>query len=71
MGEGALDKPDPEGPSPHVAVVDMKLGKYSATSRISITTGGLLAVATLVGVILAGTAGIVWTATGPARRRAD
>lgn len=67
MDDGALDKPDRKAPS-HVAVFDTKLGKFSATSRISITTGGLLAVSTLVGVILAGTAGIVWTATGPARR---
>lgn len=55
----------------HVAEFDVKLGAFTATSRLSITSGGLLAVAGLVGVILGGTAGIVWVATGPARRRAE
>jgi hypothetical protein len=70
MADGAVDKADLKA-SKHVADFDIKIGKIHATSRLSITTNGLLAVATLVGVILSGTAGIVWTATGPARRRAE
>lgn len=54
----------------HVAEFDVKLGAFSAKTRLSITSVGLLAVAGLVGAILGGTAGIVWVATGPARRRA-
>lgn len=66
-----LTGPRPSAPSPHVAEAEVKLGRFSASSRLSITTGGLLAVGVLVGVILSGTAGIVWVATGAARRRAE
>lgn len=55
----------------HVAKVDVRLGSMTMHSKLAISTGGLLAVSALVGVILAGTAGIVWVATGPARRRAE
>jgi hypothetical protein len=55
----------------HSAETEVKLGRFSATSRLSLTTGGLLAVTGLVGVILSGTAAIVWVATAPARRRAE
>jgi hypothetical protein len=69
-----IDRPpsrDPlEPPRRHRAEADVKLGGFSATAKIDIGTSGLLAVGGLVGVILGGTAAIVWAATGPARRRA-
>jgi hypothetical protein len=54
----------------HVAVFDAHFGSVKLKSRLSVSTGGLLAISALVGVILAGTAGIVWVATAPARQRA-
>lgn len=60
-----LDKP-----RRHVAEAKVRIGAFKASSRAEIGTDGLLAVTALVGVILLGTAGIVWAATSPARRRA-
>ncbi|RYG39019.1 MAG: hypothetical protein EON93_00890 [Burkholderiales bacterium] len=60
----------PTNPAQHVAKVEVKLGRFSASSRLAITSGGIMAVSGLVGVILGGTTAIVWVATGPARRRA-
>jgi hypothetical protein len=53
-----------------VAEAKVRIGAFKASSRAEIGTDGLLAVTALVGVILLGTAGIVWAATSPARRRA-
>ncbi|RYG36343.1 MAG: hypothetical protein EON93_05215 [Burkholderiales bacterium] len=53
----------------NVASVDARLGSFKINTKLAISTGGLLAVSALLGVILAGTAGIVWVATTPARRR--
>jgi hypothetical protein len=59
-----------EPPQRHRAKAELKLGGFCAKAKIDIGTRGLLAVTGLVGVILGGTAAIVWAATGPGRRRA-
>ena len=71
MSETSRDLPATGASDSHVAEIDMKLGGFSLSGRLSISTSGLAAVAALVGVVLGGTAAIVWTATGPARRRAE
>ncbi|RYZ14467.1 MAG: hypothetical protein EON61_03555 [Alphaproteobacteria bacterium] len=51
----------------NVASVDARLGNFRFSTHLAISAGGLLRVSALVGVILAGTTGIVWVATTPAR----
>jgi hypothetical protein len=52
----------------HHTSLKLRVGGARLSADIGIGTDGLLAVAALVGVILAGSAGIVWVATSPTRR---
>lgn len=71
MSEAGTDTAPPKDARRHRAQIDVKLGGFSITGCIAISTGGLVAITGIVGMTLAGTAGIVWTATGPARRHAE
>ena len=62
---------DMRPPQRHAAEAELKLGTFCATAKVDIGTRGLVAVAGLIGVVLAGAAAIVWAATGPARARAE
>lgn len=50
-------------PGPHEASLRLRLGPVKLRSRVSITSGGLLAVAGLVSSILLSTAAVVMVAT--------
>jgi hypothetical protein len=53
----------------HRASAEFELGPLRAKADVDVSTSGILAITGLVGVILAGVAGIVWASLGPARRR--
>lgn len=51
------------------AVLKVRVGKAALTSKVEMTTPGLIAVGALVSSILVSTAGLVWVATSVARDR--
>ncbi|MEQ1609457.1 MAG: hypothetical protein ABL956_10905 [Hyphomonadaceae bacterium] len=57
-------------PNVHRAVASFEAGPIRSRAEVHITTGGLLAVGALVGMILLSVAPVVWAATSPARKRA-
>ena len=51
------------------AVLKVRVGKAAITSKVEVTTPGLIAIGALVSSILVSTAGLVWVATSIARDR--
>lgn len=53
----------------NTATLRLKIGKASATTKVQVSTAGLVAVGGLVSSILLSTAAVVWVATAALRAR--